>query len=77
MECCEDTQQQLRHVIGLPLTIIQAKLQKTNSFTRVGFALNLVHSMKLTDLLYEEIGLNDAKIIAERKQSEDFKNLFL
>ena len=77
MECREDTQQQLRHVIGLSLTIIQEELQKTNSSTRVSIALKLVHSMKLTNLLYEEIGSNDAKIIAKRKESEDFKDLFL
>tara|TARA_B110000438_G_scaffold207402_1_gene199164 strand:+ start:797 stop:925 length:129 start_codon:yes stop_codon:yes gene_type:complete len=26
---------------------------------------------------YEEIGSNDAKIIAKKKESEDFKDLFL
>ena len=77
MECREDTQQQLRHVIGLSLTIIQEELQKINSSTRVSIALKLIHSMKLTDLLYEEIGSNDAKIIAKRKENKDFKNLFL
>ena len=77
MECREDTQQQLRHVIGLSLTIIQEELQNTNSSTRVSLALKLVHSMKLTGLLYEEIGSNDAKIIAKRKEDKDFKDLFL
>jgi len=34
--------------------------------------------MKLIDFLYEEISSNDdAKIIAKRKESEDFKDLFL
>ena len=77
MECREDTQQQLRHVIGLSLTIIQEELQNTNSSTRASLALKLVHSMKLTGLLYEEIGSNNAKIIAKRKEDEDFKDLFL
>ena len=77
MECREDTQQQLRHIIGLSLTIIQEELQNTNSSTRVSLALKLVNSMKLTGLLYEEIGSNDVKIIAKRKESEDFKGLFL
>ena len=77
MECREDTQQQLRHVISLSLTIIQEELQNTNSSTRVSLALKLVHSMKLTSLLYEEIGSKDAKIIAKRKEDEDFKDLFL
>ena len=71
------TQQQLRHVIGLSLSIIQKELQNTNSSTRVGLALKLVYSMKLTALLYEEIGSNDAKIIEKRKGDEDFKDLFL
>ena len=77
MECREDTQQQLRHVISLSLTIIQEELQNTNSSIRVSLALKLVHSMKLTGILYEEIGSNDAKFIAKRKGDEDFKNLFL
>jgi|TARA_B110000116_G_scaffold192324_1_gene167272 hypothetical protein len=33
--------------------------------------------MKLTGLLSEEIGSNDAKIIAKRKESKDFKDLFI
>jgi hypothetical protein len=33
--------------------------------------------MKLTGLLYEEIDPNYANIIAKRKVSEDFKDLFL
>ena len=77
MECREDTQQQLRHVISLSLTIIQEELQNTNSSTRVSLALKLVNSMKLTGLLYEEIGSNNAKIIEKRKGDEDFKDLFL
>ena len=77
MECREDTQQQLRHVIGLSLSIIQKELQNTNSSTRVGLALKLVHSMKLTGLLHEEIGSNNTKIIAKRKEDKDFKDLFL
>ena len=77
MECREDTQQQLRHIIGLLLSIIQEELQNTNSSTIVSLALKLVHSMKLTGLLSEEIGSNDAKIIAKRKEDKDFKDLFL
>ena len=77
MECREDTQQQLRHVIGLSLTIIQEELQNTNSSMRIGLALKLVNSMKLANLLHEEIGSNDAKIIAKRKEDKDFKDLFL
>ena len=77
MECREDTQQQLRYVIGLSLSIIQEELQNINSSTRVGLALKLVNSMKLTGLLYEEIGSNDAKIIEKRKEDKDFKDLFL
>jgi len=77
MECREDTQQQLRHVISLSLTIIQEELQNTNSSTRISLALKLVHSMKLTGILHEEIGSNNAKIIAKRKEDEDFKDLFL
>jgi len=33
--------------------------------------------MKLIGFLYEEISSNDVKIIAKRKESEDFKDLFL
>ena len=77
MECREDTQQQLRHVISLSLSIIQKELQNTNSSTRVGLALKLVISMKLTGILHEEIGSNNAKIIEKRKEDKDFKDLFL
>ena len=77
MECREDTQQQLRHVISLSLTIIQEELQNTHSPMRASLALKLVQSMKLTGLLYEEIGSNDAKIIAKRKEDKEFKDLFL
>ncbi len=52
MECRKDAQQQLRHVIGLSLSIIQKELQNTNSSTRVGLALKLVICMKRTGIVH-------------------------
>ena len=77
MECREDTQQQLRHVIGLSLTIIQEELQNTNSSMRVNLALKLVQTMKLTNILHEEIGSTNVNIVQKRIEDKEFAEKFI
>ena len=72
----DTTQQKMRNILFLSLEILEKELIKKNSSVNINLALKIVQNYKITNLINEKIGSENAKNIENRLFDKKFDEMF-